>query len=65
MRGVRGILEPKVLVIADRSNAIKTAFQFASPKDIVLVAGKGHENYQEIKGQRIHFDDAEEIRKHL
>lgn len=63
--GVRGILESKVLVIADRSNAIKTAFQFAGPKDIVLVAGKGHENYQEIKGQRIHFDDAEEIRKHL
>lgn len=63
--GVRGVLESKVLVIADRSNAIKTAFQFAGPKDIVLVAGKGHENYQEIKGQRIHFDDAEEIGKHL
>lgn len=63
--GVRGVLEDKVLVISDRGNAIKTAFQFANAKDIVLVAGKGHENYQEIKGQRIHFDDAEEIRKHL
>jgi UDP-N-acetylmuramoyl-L-alanyl-D-glutamate--2,6-diaminopimelate ligase len=63
--GVKGNLEDKVLVITDRSNAIKTAFQFAGTKDIVLVAGKGHENYQEIKNKRIHFDDAEEIKKHL
>ena len=63
--GVKGSLEHKVLVITDRGNAIKAAFQFARANDIVLVAGKGHENYQELKDKRIHFDDAEELRKHL
>jgi UDP-N-acetylmuramoyl-L-alanyl-D-glutamate--2,6-diaminopimelate ligase len=49
----------KVLVIADREEAIKTACMMASEKDIVLVAGKGHENYQEIKGVKHAFDDRE------
>lgn len=47
----------KVLTIADRKQAIKTACQMAQPNDIVLIAGKGHETYQEIKGERFDFDD--------
>ncbi|MFA6150833.1 MAG: UDP-N-acetylmuramoyl-L-alanyl-D-glutamate--2,6-diaminopimelate ligase [Chitinophagaceae bacterium] len=49
----------KVLRISDRKEAIKTACALANPGDIVLVAGKGHETYQEIKGVRHHFDDRE------
>lgn len=47
----------KVIVITDRREAIKTAVSLASPGDIVLIAGKGHEKYQEINGVRIAFDD--------
>jgi UDP-N-acetylmuramoyl-L-alanyl-D-glutamate--2,6-diaminopimelate ligase len=49
----------KMIRIADRREAIKTAVALAQPEDIVLVAGKGHENYQEIKGVKHHFDDRE------
>lgn len=51
----------KVLSITDRKQAIRTACTLASPNDIILVAGKGHETYQEIKGVRTHFDDMETI----
>lgn len=51
----------KTLTIIDRKQAIKTACKLAQPKDILLIAGKGHENYQEISGQRFHFDDIEEV----
>lgn len=51
----------KTLSVLDRKQAIKTAVKLAKPGDIILVAGKGHENYQEIKGERIHFDDYETI----
>jgi len=47
----------KTLVVADRKEAIKTASALAEPRDIILVAGKGHETYQEIKGERFPFDD--------
>ncbi len=47
----------KVLVIADRKQAIKTAVQMAQSNDLILVAGKGHETYQEINGERHPFDD--------
>ena len=47
----------KVLVISDRKQAIKTACKFAKTGDIILVAGKGHEKYQEIKGEKFPFDD--------
>ena len=47
----------KVLVIADRKQAIKTAVQMAKSSDMILVAGKGHETYQEINGERHPFDD--------
>ena len=51
----------KFTVIPDRKEAIKMAIKFAEPKDIILVAGKGHENYQEINGVKHHFDDKETI----
>ncbi len=51
----------KTLSIADRREAIRTACMLAQKGDVVLVAGKGHENYQEIKGVKHHFDDKEEL----
>lgn len=51
----------KTISILDRKQAIKTACKLAKSGDIILVAGKGHENYQEIKGERFHFDDLEEL----
>jgi UDP-N-acetylmuramoyl-L-alanyl-D-glutamate--2,6-diaminopimelate ligase len=53
----------KVLVIVNRLEAIKTACALAKSGDIILVAGKGHENYQEIKGIKHHFDDKEVLRE--
>lgn len=53
----------KYISIADRRQAIKTAFSLAQPGDIILVAGKGHEHYQEIKGVKHHFNDKEEIER--
>jgi UDP-N-acetylmuramoyl-L-alanyl-D-glutamate--2,6-diaminopimelate ligase len=49
--------KPKVMVISERKSAIQTAIRLAQKGDVVLVAGKGHENYQEIKGQKLPFDD--------
>ena len=54
---------PKTIRIASRADAIRAAVMLAVPGDIVLVAGKGHETYQEVKGVRHHFDDREELRK--
>ena len=53
----------KCLSITDRREAIRLAIQLTKPGDVVLVAGKGHEDYQEIKGVKYHFDDREEIEK--
>lgn len=55
----------KFLSIPDRKDAIKSAIKFAEAKDIILVAGKGHENYQEINGVKHHFDDKEVIEELL
>jgi len=52
-----------VLAISDRREAIRTACMMAKAGDMILVAGKGHENYQEIKGVKYHFDDKEEVMK--
>ena len=53
----------KTLSIADRKEAIRTACMLAQKGDVILVAGKGHEDYQEIKGVKHHFDDREVIRE--
>jgi UDP-N-acetylmuramoyl-L-alanyl-D-glutamate--2,6-diaminopimelate ligase len=64
-KGVEGHNYKKVLRITDRKQAIKTACQLAQPKDIILIAGKGHETYQEINGVRHHFDDMETVKEIL
>ncbi len=53
----------KVISIADRKEAIKTAVMLAQKGDVILIAGKGHEDYQEIKGVKHHFDDREVVRE--
>lgn len=53
----------KTLAIVDRREAIKTACMLAQKGDVILVAGKGHENYQDVKGVKHHFDDKEELKK--
>lgn len=53
----------RVLAITDRKEAIRAALMLARKGDIVLVAGKGHEDYQEIKGVKHHFDDKEVIKE--
>lgn len=58
-KGVESHQSKKVLVIVNRHEAIKTACALAKPGDIILVAGKGHENYQDVKGVKHHFDDKE------
>ena len=52
------------LVIEDRAAAIQTACTLAQKDDVILVAGKGHEDYQIIKGVKHHFDDHEIVRKY-
>ncbi len=63
--GITPDLRRKVLRICDRREAIKTAVMLAGPGDVVLVAGKGHENYQEVRGIKHHFDDREELKAAL
>jgi UDP-N-acetylmuramoyl-L-alanyl-D-glutamate--2,6-diaminopimelate ligase len=60
--GITPDLKRKTLRIADRREAIKTAVMLANKGDVVLIAGKGHETYQEIMGVKHHFDDREELR---
>ena len=55
----------KIISITDRRQAIKTACQLAQPNDIILIAGKGHETYQEIKGERFDFDDYKIVQEFL
>lgn len=63
--GVSPTNQRKALSIVDRKEAIKTACHIAKPGDIILVAGKGHEKYQEINGVRNHFDDKEVLNEQL
>ncbi len=58
-------LDPAVryLRIADRAEAIRTAVMLSRPGDILLVAGKGHEDYQIVGDEKRHFDDREQVRK--
>ena len=59
--GLSATQAKKSISITDRREAIRLAIRLAKPGDVVLVAGKGHEDYQEIKGVKYHFDDREEI----
>lgn len=61
--GLKLTQKRKVLRITDRKEAIKTACTLSNSEDIILVAGKGHETYQEIKGVKHHFDDREVLRE--
>jgi UDP-N-acetylmuramoyl-L-alanyl-D-glutamate--2,6-diaminopimelate ligase len=63
--GITTDLKRKVLRISNRHEAIKTAVMMANKGDVILIAGKGHETYQEIMGVRHHFDDREELRNAL
>ncbi|WP_396597202.1 UDP-N-acetylmuramoyl-L-alanyl-D-glutamate--2,6-diaminopimelate ligase [Dokdonia sp. R86516] len=63
--GVEPINYKKILSITDRKQAIKTACQLANPGDIILIAGKGHETYQEIMGERFDFDDYKIVQETL
>jgi UDP-N-acetylmuramoyl-L-alanyl-D-glutamate--2,6-diaminopimelate ligase len=58
----KGIKRANFLVVLDRREAIRMAISMAKEGDIVVVAGKGHENYQVLKDRVVHFDDREEVR---
>lgn len=64
-KGVDAVNNKKTISITDRSEAIKTACSYAKPGDIILVAGKGHEKYQEIKGVKHPFDDMQVLQENL
>ena len=65
LKGVPAAKSKQVVVIENRREAIKTACMMLQPKGVLLVAGKGHENYQEINHVKHHFDDTEEIKNCL
>ncbi|HRO72336.1 MAG TPA: UDP-N-acetylmuramoyl-L-alanyl-D-glutamate--2,6-diaminopimelate ligase, partial [Saprospiraceae bacterium] len=58
-------LRKKMIRISDRKEAIKTAVMLAQSRDIIVVAGKGHEDYQEIKGEKFPFDDKLILKEYL
>jgi UDP-N-acetylmuramoyl-L-alanyl-D-glutamate--2,6-diaminopimelate ligase len=62
-KGISAELEPKVLEIPDRRQAIKTAVKMAQKGDIILLAGKGHEKYQDINGVKYPFDDKAQLKE--
>ncbi len=64
-KGLDPVTNRKTLSITDRAEAIRTACMLAKPGDIILVAGKGHEKYQEINGERFPFDDLEKLNTNL
>ena len=59
LAGVKADQKERVITIVDRKEAIRTACLMAHKGDVILVAGKGHENYQDVKGVKHHFDDKE------
>jgi len=61
--GLPAAARRKYIAITDRQEAIRTAISLAKPEDIILIAGKGHEKYQEIKGVKHHFDDKEIVQQ--
>ena len=65
MKGIPASKSKQVLVIENRREAIKTACMMLQPQGVLLVAGKGHENYQEINHVKHHFDNTEELKNNL
>jgi len=65
LKGINESSMLKVITITDRELAIRGAFSFSQPNDIILVAGKGHETYQDIKGVKSDFDDRKIVKKYL
>ena len=63
LAGVDAPYKNKTVTITDRREAIKTAIMLAKPGDIILIAGKGHETYQDVKGVKHHFDDMEIVKE--
>ena len=63
LAGLNDHQKRKVLTIVDRKEAIRTACMLAGKGDVVLIAGKGHEDYQEVKGVKHHFDDKEVVKE--
>ena len=63
LAGLNADEKKKTISIVDRKEAIRTACMIAQKGDVILVAGKGHENYQEIKGIKHHFDDKEVLKE--
>jgi UDP-N-acetylmuramoyl-L-alanyl-D-glutamate--2,6-diaminopimelate ligase len=63
--GISSLSQDKVYIVSDRRDAIIKACNIAKPGDYILVAGKGHEDYQEVNGVKNHFDDMEELKKYL
>lgn len=63
MTGIKSINTYRIFVEPDRGKAIKLLKSIATPKDVIVLAGKGHEDYQILKEETIHFDDREEARK--
>ena len=63
MEGLTEEERTNVLTITDRREAIRAACMMAGKEDVILIAGKGHEDYQDIKGVKHHFDDKEEVKK--
>ncbi len=64
-QGIDPARSGRTMIIVNREEAIKTAVNLARPGDLILVAGKGHEKYQEIKGVKHHFDDREILTEYL
>ncbi len=63
---VKGLQQPdKVTIIHDRAQAIKHAIKRANKNDVILIAGKGHEDYQIINDKKIHYSDVEQVNKYL
>ena len=63
MTGIQTVNPNRVFVEPDRGKAIEMLKKIAKPDDIVLIAGKGHEDYQILKDKTIHFNDREEVKK--
>ncbi len=61
--GLDPVERRKTLMITDRKEAIRTSVMLAQPGDVILIAGKGHEDYQDVKGVKHHFDDREVVRE--